>query len=47
MMIVGALVIICVATSTKEGRAAAGEMLKPYGRIAGVIAAALWVLMMF
>ena len=39
MFVVIALVLICVAMSTRQTRAEGRELVKPYGQIVGVITA--------
>ena len=42
LMTIGALLLICMATSTKETRAAGRELVKPYARAAGIFAVVAW-----
>ena len=44
LMIIGAMLLICMATSTKETRAAGRVMIKPYARAAGIFAAVAWLM---
>lgn len=44
LMVIGALLLICMATSTKETRAAGREMIKPYARAAGIFAVVAWTI---
>lgn len=44
LMIIGAMLLICIATSTKETRASGRELIKPYARACGWFALVAWTI---